>query len=164
MGLLAGVYFMLMKLPKFAKIKEAGVALIYTLGIWGIPLWVSPQALHAWIGMGLFFLIGYLNLLCYSLYDYEIDQWDHSPSLATAVGVESVNRWIGWVASFFLLVWGSWIFQEGGSRVVQILLMAMFVGTLLLLLFKKRLETHYLYRYWGECVFYWPLILYGIKG
>lgn len=164
MGCLSGGYFGLMRLPRFAKIKEAGVALIYTLGIWGLPLWISSRSSQSWVGMGLFFLIAYLNLLCYSSYDFEVDLQDHSPSLATQIGLARLSQWIYGIVGVFLFIWILWVCRDGCSRVEQLLLMSMALGTLLLFPLKEKLTNSFLYRSWGESVFYWPLILIYLKG
>ena len=69
-------------------VKEFGVALIYTLGIWGLPilnagLWLDGMAI---LPMVQFLLLALANLLAFSLFEHDLDEADGQTSFVRALG------------------------------------------------------------------------------
>lgn len=165
-GVMGGVvmgYFFLLRQAVWTRAKEFGVALIYTLGIWGMPMWYGRHLQEAWIGMGLFFLTVYLNLISYAVYDFEVDKQDLSPSLATDWTLLRAKQWGVGVLALFLFGWTLWVCHDAHSRSAQGLLLTMALGTALMLPLQKLLKRHTVYRFWGEALFYLPLIVYRFR-
>ena len=75
-------------------IKEAGVAVIYVMGIWGLPIiweWERLEYYH-WIVMGEYLLLALANLLEFSMLEYRTDEKDGQTSFVRAVGLPLSRR------------------------------------------------------------------------
>lgn len=76
--------------------KELGVAIIYTAGIWGLPLLLSGKlgTREAVVPAVQFMLLALVNLLEFSLYEYESDLADGQTSFVQAIGRKRAIRFI----------------------------------------------------------------------
>lgn len=83
---LALVRWMGRKVSPFV-LKEFAIAAIYTAGIWGLPYWLydlGTLAQHLEILQ--FFLLALVNLLLFSIYEYEVDEQDGHGSFVRGIG------------------------------------------------------------------------------
>ncbi len=100
MGALVLVHFALVKLVGQRTspflVKELGVALIYAAGIWGLPLILSGKwgTREAMVPAAQFLLLALVNLLEFSLYEYESDVADGQTSFVQAIGRKGAIRFI----------------------------------------------------------------------
>lgn len=151
--------------------KEMGVALVYSAGIWGLPVlragvWDQPLI---WIAFSSFFLLATVNLLEFSLYEVEIDQKDGHTSFVRALGKGHSRVLVKWllvhvpmllaagIALIFL--WGPTPvgLAERFWRLIPIFVLMTVI--LSLLLFRPRyFEQHERYRVWGDGAFLLPFL------
>lgn len=75
-------------------VKELGVAIVYCVGIWGLPALHSgePFGPSLWFAFGQFFLLAVVNLLEFSLFERRVDEADGHSSFVRAVGERSARR------------------------------------------------------------------------
>ena len=148
--------------------KELGVALIYTLGVWGGPAMLYPDNLpipYLVIACQFFFL-ALINLLLFSLYEIETDTLDGHTSFVRAIGKESAKRWVMGISfaicllTFWLIprIWPDykWLFSQGIS---------LGIGTIFLfiLFFPNWFKEKNRYRFWGDGAFLMSA-LYHLKN
>lgn len=76
--------------------KEGAVAGIYTLGIWGFPIWQSGFSLEpaTWLTMIVFFLVVWADILVIALHEREQDEIQGNVSFIRQIGSERALRWI----------------------------------------------------------------------
>lgn len=143
-------------------IKELGVGIVYSLGVWGpILMLPAPWRLHhvEWIAFAVqFFLIAMLNLFVFSLYDMAADVQDGHTSFVQAIG-KRASRWLmAILGSVILLGCGIWVAEYPLLQSIYALM------TLLLLwiaLDERRFRPHELFRMLGDGVFLLP-VLYAL--
>lgn len=92
MGTFAALHLLAVRLvgsrTSLLLVKELGVALVYALGIWGLPMiaaggWNDPAA---WLAFGQFLLLALANLLAFSAFELATDTADGHTSFARAAG------------------------------------------------------------------------------
>lgn len=146
-------------------IKEMGVALVYSLGIWGLPIleagvWNEPWL---WISFGQFLLLALINLIEFSVFELEIDTLDGHTSFVRAIGVRKSVRFVSLLMVLVLLLGAVMIWQMPIDPIYR--LEAVFGSMLLLLsalvLFQDWFGRHERYRAYGDGAFLLP-ILYWI--
>ncbi|MFK7971615.1 MAG: hypothetical protein AB8F95_14715 [Bacteroidia bacterium] len=142
-------------------VKEGGVALIYTSGVWG-GAWVmcfENFALPLYGLAGMFFLLALLNLLIFSIYEAETDLRDGHTSWVLGVGTKRARRIAGVIAGgaaglgFTLLLNDS--FEIKMLALIQLAMLGVLVCLLLL---PKTFGRHALYRLLGDGAFLLPLL------
>jgi hypothetical protein len=75
------------------EIKELTAAVVYTAGIWFVPLLSSPEPGAAvWLLAALHLLAAAANLVAFSIFDLPIDRVDDQPSFARTRGVAAARR------------------------------------------------------------------------
>lgn len=144
-------------------IKEMGVAGIYCLGIWGLPLvfaFYAGTSLDGWLVAAFFFqylLLSFVNLIEFSLYEMEIDKEHGHSSFVRGVGKKASRRLIRLAFVLFAAASIPVFFQ---SQIEVWLAEAVIVsmGFILLLIHERpRLfEKKERYRSWGDAVFLFP--------
>lgn len=97
-GIMVIGYFIFQHLRFKAKIntfpKEPVIAIVYTLGIWGIPFLLSNKDFNPELYLCLFafVLMVLMNVQLYSILQLDEDQKSGYPSLAGRIGINSVRR------------------------------------------------------------------------
>lgn len=166
------IYQLFNRSTKKSYLKEITVALIYTVGIAGGPLVMADD-----VGNGVYMMISYTllalcNLLIFSLFDYEKDRKNGFTSLAQSVGDRFVHilTIVLLVGGFLFNIYVAYIFWalsgfltgeptiDGPFMLIAIMLL-MITGLLALLAFPKWFAVNERYRFLGDGVFVFPLIL-----
>ncbi|MEM6271092.1 MAG: hypothetical protein AAF998_16765 [Bacteroidota bacterium] len=180
MGVLVALHFLLVKLVGSLAspllIKESGVAFIYTMGIWGLPLWEAVDSSNADFQASAiyltafvqFFLLALINLLEFSLFEYQIDETDGHTSFVRAIGPQR-TRWglvilfgllLGGMAAHLLVLPGEitpvYAPQLLAPLYLIYFLMALILG--LMLIFFRFFEKNERYRAWGDGAFVLPFL------
>lgn len=129
-GLAVLVYLVLISyFNKHFISKEVFVAIVYTTGIWGVPVLMHDFSLTPvqWLATGVFAGIALLNLLIFSYYEYDIDQKSGFHSFATKLGISKSKKLIFYlffvvfmaVFSMVLLCHASLCYKTGGLFLVM---------------------------------------------
>jgi hypothetical protein len=165
MGLLTGLHLLLVRWVGAAVrpwlLKELGVGLIYTLGIWGLPMFSSGiwNSWTSWILPTQFFLVGMMNLLVFSIYERDTDAQDGQTSLVQAFGVAASKR-IAWALGAALVVLAAlWIhFQGDRAWMLQASVCIMGAVQLVIVAMPSVFVKHERYRSVGDAVFSLPWV------
>jgi hypothetical protein len=151
------VAFYLVMQSRLFFMKETFVALLYTLGVL-LPSWAVTSVKPDAAGYALmieFFLVAELNLMIFSLFDYEKDLQDGLSSFATRFGTRlTIHR----ISIEFVLLFGIIVWQFFNGTLSQYNFILLLSSTLLLVIFCFRnfFGKHGLYRFLGDAVFYLP--------
>ncbi|MEL6805762.1 MAG: hypothetical protein AAFO91_18475 [Bacteroidota bacterium] len=142
--------------------KELGVALIYSAGVWGAPmvLCAHPIPVWCWILAGQFFMLAILNLLLFSLYEWESDTLDQHTSFVRGIGRKAAKR-LCWSISALIIGLGIWIAILDPTinwPLLQLVYTLMLTGLLWLLMDEDRFRFAERYRLLGDGVFLLPII------
>lgn len=165
--IITAVYFGALSLLKSRKSillqKEFIVALVYTAGVW-----IGPLALRNYklLNTEILFLIGFFMIvwsvvLLYSAIEYEEDRIDGHQTLATRIGVSSIQRLIYGIvllviiAVVYLIITSPVDFERRTAKLF--LMMALIVG--IMNAFPEFFKYNYRYRYIGEMIFWLPVLL-----
>ncbi|MEM6634159.1 MAG: hypothetical protein AAF694_31065 [Bacteroidota bacterium] len=153
--------------------KELGVAIIYTVGVWGGPAVlyspILPWAFYVIVCQFLFLAL--INLLLFSIYEMETDTLDGHTSFVRAIGRSNAKKWVGGlllglvILSIGLLSNGypgiDWIY----SQTIVLIIGGIF---LFILLFPQWFGEKDRYRVWGDGAFLvsalFPLATYLAEG
>ena len=142
-------------------IKELGVGGIYSLGVWGGPLLLHPAQWPPGIGwlFGQFFLLAMINLLLFSMYEYEIDERDGHTSFVRAIGRGGTRKLILGLGCLVML-FGVLAQSEAPWRwAVQGVMLAMLLVLWLVSFVPQWFAPRERYRIWGDVVFLFPGLL-----
>lgn len=143
--------------------KELGVAIIYTFGIWGLPLlrYRAGLGLIDLVPVGQFFMLAMVNLLAFSLYERKIDAMDGQTSFVRAIGPASARKIIYMLIALIGLAAVPAIAANGDYVTVltQATLLAMAAALAALLLWPHWFAQHDRYRTVGDGAFLVPLLL-----
>ena len=142
--------------------KEFYVSIIYTAGIWGPGLIMTNVNIASQIPVlvVIFFLLVFSGILTFSIYDYEHDKKNKFITLISLVGIKKVNSliYISLITSTILLI--LLIFKsEGKLLFAAVILMMMTIQLLFILRLKKNLKDNDKYRYLGEAIFFFPILI-----
>ena len=168
------IYQLFNRSTKKSYLKEITVALIYTVGIAGGPYVLSEELYAPYFYMSVYFIFALSNLLIFSLYDYEKDKKNGFTSLAQSMGERKVHKlaliMLTSVLLFSLLLGG--IAYNSASAVEELyginlysklitpsILLLITIGLMALLAFPKWFAVNERYRFLGDGVFLFPLIL-----
>jgi 4-hydroxybenzoate polyprenyltransferase len=166
-GLLAAIYLLLLYLFRGSQVfpfpREAIVALLYTAGVWGMPLLAMPgtMGLAPWTMAGGFFLLALSNALVLSYADHNTDLMDGHQTFTVTFGRKRSARVVQWLclaslvlASFAGVMAKSLLFIVAGS--IFFLMVAVMILTV-------RLDFHskdpLMSRLLTEAVFWLPGLL-----
>lgn len=142
--------------------KELGVALIYCAGIWGAPMvmYSNPIPIWCWILVGQFFLLAFLNLMLFSLYEWESDTLDQHTSFVRGIGRKAAKR-LCWSIGVLIIILGIWLIAFNPAvnwPLIQLVYALMLGGLLWLLVDEDRFRFAERYRLLGDGVFLLPII------
>ncbi|MCF8368789.1 MAG: hypothetical protein K9G76_07075 [Bacteroidales bacterium] len=164
LGFVAIIYFLVLHSIKEKKEgfvqKEASVALIYSVGIWGIPLWFKQGSisLEVLLCFVVYLIIAFADILILSVYDYETDKKDGHSTLAMNFGQIGTKRLIflllifSFGISIYLILLGS----NFNLRIAGIIFFLMSLLILLIISFPNNLKQNGIFRYLVELVFWLP--------
>lgn len=147
-------------------IKELGVGLIFTAGIWGPPAAHRAVTLPGavWLLMGQYFLLVMINLIAFSWYEHHLDSRDGHTSFVRGIGPDRVPRLVG---VLLLAAMGLGAAALAWRAAPPVLLTegiyAGMVAVLGLLVARPGwFAEHERYRVWGDAAFLLPwLVLMG---
>lgn len=143
-------------------VKELGVAVIYTAGVWGGPWSCCEQVFSKPLyGLALFFLLlALLNLLIFSLYEAKTDLRDGHTSWVLGVG-EKRARYIAGLIAFGAAGLGIAIAIQSHSLMLGLALIQLLMLGILsaLLAFSSFFGKNEAYRFWGDVAFLLPGLL-----
>jgi hypothetical protein len=148
------VYLIFQRYLKF--LKEVFVACLYTGGIL-LPSLATAQSdllpVH-YILIAQFCLTALINLLLFSLFDYEQDRHQHQHSFVTWFGPSSTRKGILLLGLLNVLsCFWLWSFDAKAA----IILMLMNIMLLVILLFQKYFFSNNYYRIMGDAIFFIPV-------
>ena len=148
-------------------IKEMGVAGIYALGIWGMPMvlaFFEGPALDWWLATGIFaqyLLLSLVNLIEFSLYEIEVDRRHGHSSFVRGVGEKLSRGLIRLCFAAFVMLMGWILLRTGAEPIILVSEGILFAMALVLFLINER-SVWFLqkekYRSWGDAVFLFPFV------
>ena len=154
LGFIVLIYLVLQRYLKF--LKEFFVALLYTAGVLlpsiAITTWEFP--LIYWVLVGKFFITALMNLLLFSLFDYEEDRHQQQDSFVTWFGPASTRKGILLLGTLNILLG---IFLWSFDPAVALIFIFMNVMLLSVLIFQRHLVSDNWYRILGDAVFFLPI-------
>ncbi len=166
MGLLALGHLVLVKFVgeriSPLLIKELGVALVYSAGIWGLPLIMSGGlgTREAMVPAAQFLLLALANLLEFSLYEYESDKRDGQTSFVQAIGRKGTIRFTRLVLASAVGLGVFLLATTGGAPTVRLeTVFALMAAVLAALIYRPVwFMQHERYRVWGDAAFLLPIL------
>lgn len=168
-GGLALVYFLFLQRTGAARNKwlgkELAVAVMYTAGLWGVPLLYAEIAIlqDNWFIPAGFFMLVLADVLLLSYYERETDTLDGHATLAVAFGNPLARQVIlvlclgAFGLAVLLFLHAAPIMQFAG-----IILGSMTLMIQAMILFEPVFRRHEIYRYLAELVFWLPGLIYFI--
>lgn len=149
------VYLVFQRYLKF--LKEFFVALLYTTGVIlpSVAVLTSDMSFVHAVLIGKFFITALMNLLLFSLFDYQEDQHQKQHSFVTWFGTVSTRRGILFLGLLNILL-GILLWSFDAS--VAVIFIAMNLSLLAILLFRKQLVLNNYYRILGDAVFFIPIM------
>jgi hypothetical protein len=143
-------------------VKELGVALIYSLGIWGLPIleagkWQEPAVM---LPLLQFFLLAFANLLEFSLFEHDLDEADGQTSFVRALGKPRSLSLVRLVLAFAVGIGVFVLTRETDTAILRIeLLFSIMAGILSALVYRMDwFAQNERYRAWGDGVFLLPFL------
>lgn len=154
------LYFIVLEIIpiRFIFFKEVSIAAIYTLAIVLAPAILSIKPISAELVLltGQIFLLAFMNLIIFSVFDKDVDEQEGHPSLVYIVGVKRITGWTyAMFALFFTCVLFSFIFI-GSQWEAQIIILIMGLILLLLLSRVNFFKQNDRFRIVGDSVFLLP--------
>lgn len=147
-------------------VKELGVALVYAVGIWGLPLivtarWNDPAA---WLAFAQFFLLALTNLLEFSAFELVTDTADGHTSFARAAGRTGALRAARGTlfAALGLGVVGLYHFGPAAFLRLELVYLAMSLLLGALAWRPAAFAHHERHRTWGDGAFLLPWLYRGL--
>lgn len=166
---MAGSYLILpiiiyLLLQRFiSPFKELCGAIFYTAGVMlpALVLRTIPMSSFLVIAAIQFFLVAWMNLLLFSLFDKERDERDYQVSFATKYGEIKTHRFIFMI---FLGILGLTLYQVFYQHWFTGLIMLAMSLVLLLMVFKKDwFMLNERFRLTGDAIFFLPLLYFLIS-
>lgn len=151
-----GAYLLL---QQFLRVKEIFVAILYTSGIL-VPSWsvhVGEFSVFHYLLITQLFIVALINLLLFSWFEFEADQKDSQTSFATRWGKAKTAKLIV-VLSIVNTLLSILIANQSEATWVIIILPLMTVSLLFIYLNSKFFNENDRYRFFGDAVFFLPLI------
>lgn len=142
-------------------VKELGVGFIYAAGVWGLPLikaWPDLSTLD-FVFFLQFLLLALMNLLEFSIFEYEIDELDGHTSFVRAIGTGSARTMV-YAFGLLVAIGGGLAILAGGWEMLKIQsVFLMMAGMLSWILWDhRRFGVRERYRIWGDAVFLAPFL------
>ena len=145
--------------------KEMFVALVYTIGIWGVPVIMKDFLLNLsqWLSLGIFCGMAMLNLLVFSWYEMEIDIKSGFNSFATLSGKLKSKVIIRYLFFFvFILIFLMILFSQNDiSYIIGGLFLVMNSILWAVFAYPKIFGKYERYRKFGDGIFLIQFVLLG---
>lgn len=142
--------------------KELGVGTIYAAGVWGgaMVLTAVPLSWEIWLCALQFLGLALVNLLVFSIYEYQTDELDGHTSFVRAIGPEQARKWVAGFGALgiAMVVLQVGVVNEGAMFVVQLIYLSMLGILLWINASPKRFGPNERYRLIGDGVFLLPVI------
>lgn len=147
-------------------IKELGVAVVFTAGVWGMPWlrhWLDTRRVLGWpvILMCQYLLLALVNLIEFSIYESRADAADGQTSFVRGIGRKSARRIV-----YFLLtiqipigVTAAVVCPHGAIIIAEVIYFFMTVGLWIVLAMPRWAARAERYRTLGDGVFLLPLLM-----
>jgi 4-hydroxybenzoate polyprenyltransferase len=138
--------------------KEVAGALLYCGGIFLPSYTFKERLLHFfdWMAIAQFFLIVLVNLILFSLMDYDEDSRDQHPSLATQIGKNGTRVILILMFSLQFLLTGYTILMGGYLGFIYLLMESVLLA---LFLYPGYFKRDNRYRFYGDAIFFFPILL-----
>lgn len=159
---IVGAYLLIinLKFTPFATFKEFTVALIYTLGV-ALPVYSLSDEYHPALHISTIslFILAFINLLEFSLFDIETDHKDQFTSGAQKLGYNGINLRIRILfILFFTLLGGSFYWLELNYIYPQSVLLSMGISLFIIYIKSDFFSNDDYFRILGDFVFLYPMI------
>jgi len=171
LGLITALYFLLIHLIDNQKLflfqKEIIVALIYTAGIYLVPVLTSPEMINTQQILIIisFFLLVWSDILLIAVFERKDDLHDGFASFPVIFGIQKTDRLIQRLvkAVFVLQIFTIAFFPYKNIYfVANLLLVAIGLGQLLIWNKRLYLQKNNRYRLLTEFVFYLPALMFFV--
>ena len=147
-------------------VKELGVALVFTAGVWGMPWLRHRMDTGRWLGwpvilMIQYFLLAVVNLIEFSIYESKIDTADGQTSFVRGIGRKR-SRWIVAVLLAIQIPAASVagiIFPDRIVLIAEAIYLLMAIGLWIVLAMPRFAARAERYRTLGDGVFLLPLVM-----
>lgn len=143
-------------------VKELGVASIYALGIWGLPIleagrWQDPSVM---LPLLQFFMMAFANLLEFSLFEHDLDEADGQTSFVRALGKPRSLSMVRFVLAIAVAIGVFVLTRSSETAVMRLeLLFSIMAGILSALVYRMDwFAQNERYRAWGDGVFLLPFL------
>lgn len=171
-GLITAVHFLLVWLVKNEVTpwltKELGVALVYTLGVWGGGLALAEESLTLLklLPVIQFFFLALVNLLTFSVYEEIEDQKDGFTSWARGLGRTTTMKVIAGLLVISLVIGAMLIVYSDSGLILPIQMIYLVMGSLLtwVAFDQKRFAKNGGYRLAADGAFLIPLVWLFIRS
>jgi hypothetical protein len=147
-------------------VKEMGVAVVFTAGVWGMPWlrhWIDTGRVLGWpvLLMLQYFLLAVVNLIEFSIYEWKIDTADGQTSFVRGIGRQRARRIVAALLALQLLanVIAGWLYPNRIVFLTEAIYLLMAMGLWIVLTnpaFAARSER---YRTLGDGVFLLPILV-----
>jgi hypothetical protein len=147
-------------------IKELGVAVVFTAGVWGMPWlrhWLDTRRILGWpvLLMIQYFLLAVVNLIEFSIYESKTDAADRQTSFVRSIGRHRARRLV-----YFLLIsqlpLACFALNSTRETIIaasEAIYLLMTIGLWLVLAQPKLMARAERYRTLGDGVFLLPLVM-----
>jgi hypothetical protein len=147
-------------------VKELGVALVFTAGVWGMPWLRHRLDSSRWSGwpvvlMLQYFLLAVVNLIEFSIYEWKIDTAHRQTSFVRGIGREHARRIVALLLVVQLPIGlaAAWCYPNRLVWIVEAVYLLMCGGLWLVLLMPQFAARQERYRMIGDGVFLLPLVM-----
>jgi hypothetical protein len=147
-------------------VKELGVAVVFTAGVWGMP-WMRHRLdtgrLLGWpvLLMGQYLLLAIVNLIEFSIYESKIDAADHQTSFVRGIGRRRARRVVNLLIALQvpLVLLACWMYRSWPVRLAECIYLVMTGGLWLVLNMPRFAARSERYRTIGDGVFLLPILM-----
>ena len=146
--------------------KEGWISIIYTAGVWGMPLlsYGAVPDIQVILTMIIYFLLVLINVLVYSFYDYHSDSRKSQQTMATVFGRETTLHLIKMlILSGLMPILAAFLILDDPAIVkVYTILLIMTAVMGLILIFPRSFSKHERFSFLADAVFFLPGLLIWI--
>jgi hypothetical protein len=147
-------------------VKELGVAIVFTVGVWGMPWLRHRLDTGRWFGwpivlMGQYLVLAIVNLIEFSIYESKIDTAHRQTSFVRGIGRKRARRIVIALLAIELLV-GMAVLLLNPNRlilIVQAIYLCMMIGLWIVIMMPNFVARGERYRTIGDGVFLLPLLM-----
>jgi hypothetical protein len=150
-------------------VKELGVAVIFTVGVWGMPWMRHRLDTGRWLGwpfilMGQYLLLAVVNLIEFSIYESKIDTANRQTSFVRGIGRKRARRVVMAILALdlFCIIAAVLLYPTGRVMGVEGIYLAMAIGLGSILLMPKFVARQERYRAIGDGVFLLPFLMIAV--